>query len=163
MRICISGVAGVGKTTIAKRLAEKINAEYINLLDFAKEKNLIDSYDEVFQTYIIDEEKLIREIINYFKEEKDYVIDGNFSHLIPADLYVVIKTDPNILYSRLLQRGYPYNKIFENIWAMNLEVIEEELENMGKEYHVFFNNTEEDIEKIINSIIEIINKIKIVH
>ncbi|MEM1688009.1 MAG: adenylate kinase family protein [Nanopusillaceae archaeon] len=162
MIICITGVAGVGKTTIAKKLAERINAEYINLLDFAKEKKLIVSYDEALQTYIVDEDKLIEEIKKYLKNEKNYVIDGNFSHLIPSDIYIVIRTDPNILYSRLLQRGYSYNKIFENIWAMNLEVIEEEIENMGKEYYVFNNNTENDIEIIVNSIIEIINKNKII-
>ncbi|MEM4757783.1 MAG: AAA family ATPase, partial [Nanopusillaceae archaeon] len=127
-----------------------------------KEKKLIVSYDEALQTYIVDEDKLIEEIKKYLKNEKNYVIDGNFSHLIPSDIYIVIRTDPNILYSRLLQRGYSYNKIFENIWAMNLEVIEEEIENMGKEYYVFNNNTENDIEIIVNSIIEIINKNKII-
>ncbi|RDD52430.1 AAA family ATPase [Nanoarchaeota archaeon NZ13-N] len=156
MIICITGVAGVGKTTIAKELANGLNAVYINLLDFAKERDLIISYDEANNTYIVDEEALIREISNIFEVGKIYVIDGNFSHLIPADLYIVIRTDPNILYKRLEERGYPYHKIFENIWAMNLEVIEDELESMGKVYYTFYNNNREDIEKIVKNILEII-------
>jgi len=157
MIICITGVAGVGKTTIAKKLAEKLNAIYINILDFAKEKGLIEYYDEVNQTYIIDENKLIVEILKtIIDSNKIYIIDGNFSHLIPADLYVVIRTDPNILYKRLLERNYPYHKIFENIWAMNLEVIEDELDSMNRRYYVFYNNYEEDIEKIVENILNII-------
>jgi len=156
MIICITGVAGVGKTTIARELANRLNAVYINLLDFAKERDLIISYDEANNTYIVDEEALIREILNIFEAGKVYVIDGNFSHLIPADLYIVIRTDPNILYKRLEERGYPYHKIFENIWAMNLEVIEDELESMGKLYYIFYNNNREDIEKIVKNILEII-------
>jgi len=156
MIICITGVAGVGKTTIAKRLAEKLNAIYINILDFAKERDLIESFDEANQTYVIDENRLVNEILKTIDKEKIYVIDGNFSHLIPADLYIVIRTDPNILYNRLLDRKYPYHKIFENIWAMNLEVIEDELESMNKKYFVFYNNYEEDIEKIVENILNII-------
>jgi len=157
MIICITGVAGVGKTTIAKKLAERLNAIYINILDFAKERNLIESYDEANQTYIVDEDKLIDEILKTTTDSsKIYIIDGNFSHLIPADLYIVIRTDPNILYKRLLERNYPYHKIFENIWAMNLEVIEEELESMNRRYYVFYNNYEEDIEKIVENILNII-------
>jgi len=156
MIICITGVAGVGKTTIAKKLAEKLDAIYINILDFAKERNLIESFDEVNQTYIVDENKLIDEILKTIDNNKIYVIDGNFSHLIPADLYVVIRTDPNILYNRLLDRKYPYHKIFENIWAMNLEVIEDELESMNRKYLVFYNNYEEDIEKIVENILNIV-------
>jgi len=156
MIICITGVAGVGKTTIAKKLAEKLNAIYINILDFAKEKGLIEYYDEANQTYIIDENKLVNEVLKEINDNNIYVIDGNFSHLIPADLYIVIKTDPNILYNRLLERGYPYHKIFENIWSMNLEVIEDELESLNKKYYVFYNNYEEDIDKIVENILNIV-------
>jgi len=156
MIICITGVAGVGKTTIAKKLAEKLNAVYINILDFAKERSLVEYYDEANQTYIIDEDKLINEIIKEIDNSKIYVIDGNFSHLIPADIYIVIRTDSNILYDRLLKRNYPYHKIFENIWAMNLEVIEDELESLNRKYYVFYNNYEGDIDKIVENILNIV-------
>jgi adenylate kinase len=156
MIICITGVPGVGKSTIAKKLAEQINAVLIDIYDFAIKNNLYEEYDEVEQTYIIDENKLFQEIDNYIKNlnNKYIIIVGNFSHLYDkCDLYIVIKTDPNILYERLSkERNYPYNKIFTNIWAMNLEVIEDELEEMKKEYYVFYNNKEDDINNIIREI-----------
>jgi len=156
MIICITGVPGVGKSTIAKRLAREINAVLIDIYDFAIKNNLYEEYDEVEQTYIVDEDKLFQEIDNYIRNlnSKHIIIEGNFSHLYDkGDLYIVIKTDPNILYDRLSkERNYSYNKIFTNIWAMNLEVIEDELEEMKKEYYVFYNNKEDDINDIIGEI-----------
>ena len=156
MIICITGVPGVGKSIIAKRLAEQINAVLIDIYDFAIKNNLYEEYDEAEQTYIVDENKLFQEIDNYIKNlnNKYIIIEGNFAHLYhKGDLYIVIKTDPNILYERLSkERNYSYNKIFTNIWAMNLEVIEDELEEMKKEYYVFYNNKESDINNIITEI-----------
>jgi adenylate kinase len=156
MIICITGVPGVGKSTIAKKLAEQIGAVLIDIYDFAIKSNLYEEYDEAEQTYIIDENKLFQEIDNYIKKlnSKYIIIEGNFAHLYDkCDLYIVIKSDPNILYERLSkERNYPYNKIFTNIWAMNLEVIEDELEEMKKDYYVFYNNKESDINNIIMEI-----------
>jgi len=155
MIICITGVPGVGKSTIAKKLAEQINAVLIDIYDFAIKNNLYEEYDEAEQTYIVDENKLFQEIDNYIKNlNNNIIIEGNFAHLYDkGDLYIVIKTDPNILYERLSkERNYSYNKIFTNIWAMNLEVIEDELEEMKKEYYVFYNNKESDINNIIMEI-----------
>lgn len=160
MIIAITGVAGVGKTTIGKKLSEILNFEYINLTEFAIKNNLIEEYDEAYQSYIVDEEKVIKALQEYIKNNsnKSFIIEGNFSHLIDADLYIVIKTDPNILLKRLEERGYPYHKIFENLWAMNLEVIEDELESFRKNYYVFYNNDEKDIEEIIKKILEILKR-----
>jgi len=67
MIICITGVPGVGKSTIAKRLAKEINAVLIDINDFAIKNNLYEEYDEAEQTYIVDENKLFQEIDNYIK------------------------------------------------------------------------------------------------
>ncbi|MFP3289639.1 MAG: AAA family ATPase [Candidatus Nanopusillus acidilobi] len=156
MIICITGVPGVGKSTIAKKLADQIDAVLIDISDFVIKNKLYEEYDEAEQTYIVDENKLFQEIDNYIKNlnSKYIIIEGNFAHLYnKCDLYIVIKTDPNILYERLSkERNYPYNKIFTNIWAMNLEVIEDELEEMKKEYYAFYSNKEDDIDNIVKEI-----------
>ena len=56
--ILITGTPCVGKTTTAKQLADKLNAEYINLTDFAKTYNLTLGEDKERQTTIIDEEAM---------------------------------------------------------------------------------------------------------
>ncbi|AMD29702.1 hypothetical protein Nps_01150 [Candidatus Nanopusillus acidilobi] len=156
MIICITGVPGVGKSTIAKKLADQIDAVLIDISDFAIKNKLYEEYDEAEQTYIVDENTLFQEIDNYIRNlnSKYIIIEGNFAHLYnKCDLYIVIKTDPNILYERLSkERNYPYNKVFTNIWAMNLEVIEDELEEMKKEYYVFYSNKEDDIDNIVKEI-----------
>jgi len=161
--IVISGIPGVGKSTIAKRLAEIINAEVIDILEFSLKNKLYQEFDEILNTYIVDENRLFDELKKHIEniKDKDIIIEGNFAHLFPdGDLYFVIKADPNIVYKRLEERGYTYNKIFENIWAMNLEVIEDELEYLRKEYYIFYNNKEEDLPEIINKMVDIIKKKK---
>ena len=160
MIICITGIPGSGKSTISRELAKRINAELIDLSKFAEENKLYEEYDEAYQTYIVDEEKLFQKLDEYISNiNKDIIIDGNFSHLYKkCDICIVIKADPNIIYKRLMERNYPYHKIFENIWAMNLEVIEDEIESENKEYYIFYNNNEEDINKIVEEIIKIIEK-----
>ncbi|MGC9133016.1 MAG: AAA family ATPase [Nanopusillaceae archaeon] len=163
MIICITGIPGSGKSTIAKELSKRINAELIDISDFVIKNKLYEEYDDVYQTYIVDENKLFGKIDEYIKskENTDIIIDGNFSHLYDkCDICIVIKADPNIIHERLKNRNYPYHKIFENIWSMNLEVIEDEIENENKEYYVFFNNNLEDINKIVEGIIKIIEKKK---
>ncbi|MGC9079771.1 MAG: adenylate kinase family protein [Nanopusillaceae archaeon] len=158
MIICITGIPGSGKSTIAKKLAEKIKYHLIDIGEFVIKNKLYEEYDEALQTYIVDEEKLFKVLDEYIKDKENVIIDGNFSHLYPkCDICIIIKADPNIIYERLKSRGYSYNKIFENIWAMNLEVIEDEIEEMGKKYFVFYNNKEEDIDNIVEEIVKIID------
>lgn len=65
MKICISGFAGSGKTTIAKKLNEKLNYPIINITfkDLAKEKNLtleeIQKLAEKDKTIDLELDKLI--------------------------------------------------------------------------------------------------------
>ena len=162
MIICITGIPGSGKSTIAKELAKRINAELIDLSKFIEENKLYEEYDEAYQTYIVDEKKIFEKLDEYIKNiSKDIIIDGNFSHLYDkCDILIVIRADPNIIYNRLKERNYPYHKIFENIWAMNLEVIEDEIEEEKKEYYIFYNNNKEDINNIVEEIIKIIEKKK---
>jgi len=58
-----------------------------------------------------------KKLDNYIRNlnNKYIIIEGNFAHLYDkGNLYIVIKTDPNILYERLSkERNYPYNKVLQ--------------------------------------------------
>src|SRR5208282_706217 len=53
--ILITGTPGTGKTTTAKALAAKLDAQYINLTDYAKTNQLTQGEDKQRKTIIIDE------------------------------------------------------------------------------------------------------------
>lgn len=58
--IVITGTPGTGKTTHAQLLAEQspVPLQYINVSELIKEKTLHDGFDEEWQTYIVDEDKV---------------------------------------------------------------------------------------------------------
>ncbi|MHA1192241.1 MAG: adenylate kinase family protein [Promethearchaeota archaeon] len=121
--IVISGTPGTGKTLIAKKLSEKITAKVISLSEFAVKKDLILSFDSKRDTYVIDEEKIVPEIINLIKmgrnqDISNLIIEGHLTDIIPEefiDLVIVLRCDPDILHERLKSRGYSRGKIIENV------------------------------------------------
>jgi adenylate kinase family enzyme len=73
--IIIRGPLGVGKTTIAKLLAEKINAEYISLDKIMKDNNLEEKDGIPVKNYLQANDIILKTI----KDSKDsFIIDGCF-------------------------------------------------------------------------------------
>ena len=58
--IIITGTPGTGKTTHAQLLAEEspVPLKHLNVGDFVKEKGLYESYDDEWQSYTVDEDKV---------------------------------------------------------------------------------------------------------
>lgn len=58
--IVITGTPGTGKTTHAQLLVEQspVPLQHINVSELIKEKMLHDGFDEEWQTYIVDEDKV---------------------------------------------------------------------------------------------------------
>ena len=79
--ILVTGTPAVGKTTTAKALALKLNAEYINLTDYAKTNNLILGEDKERRSTIIDEDavhKRLSETINASIHD-NIIVDGHIT------------------------------------------------------------------------------------
>jgi AAA+ superfamily predicted ATPase len=58
--IVITGTPGTGKTTHAQLLVEQspIPLQHVNVSELVKEKMLHDGFDEEWQTYVVDEDKV---------------------------------------------------------------------------------------------------------
>jgi adenylate kinase len=126
--ILVTGTPCVGKTTIAKALAAKLNAEYINLTDYAKANGLVLEEDKERNSLIIDEEKMsqkLNETINA-SENDNMIIDGHYASAVtPSDQVTkvfVLRRDPREL-KRLMEKcGYSGSKMWENLQAEIIDV-----------------------------------------
>ncbi len=101
--ILITGTPCTGKTTTAKQLAQKLNAEYINLTDFAKAHNLILGEDKERQTTIINEEAMqqkLKESIGT-SDNANIIIDGHYAAAVTPTEFVsnvfVLRRNPKEL------------------------------------------------------------------
>ncbi len=73
--IVIRGPLAVGKTTIAKLLAEKINAEYISLDEIMKNNNLEEKDGIPVENFLKANEIILKTVSN---SKNSFIIDGCF-------------------------------------------------------------------------------------
>ncbi|MEM2092878.1 MAG: adenylate kinase family protein [Candidatus Bathyarchaeia archaeon] len=126
--ILITGTPCVGKTTVAKMVADRLNAEYVNLTELALNKGLILCRDEQRDTWIVDENKMrsrIRGIIEK-SDKESVVVDGHYAvRVVPKGLVtkiIVLRRNPVELRKLMEKRGYKGNKLWENLASEILDV-----------------------------------------
>ena len=76
IHIIIRGPLGIGKTTVAKALAKKLNSEYVSI-DNLLEKNSLDKIDKKLGKIPLKNFILVNKIISNMNN-KSLVVDGNF-------------------------------------------------------------------------------------
>ncbi|MDE1827773.1 MAG: AAA family ATPase [Candidatus Micrarchaeota archaeon] len=123
--IVITGTPGVGKTTLCAQLKKKIPGSALyNATDLVNEFKLYSGKDK-FGAKIVKMKMLERKINQIIKKEdsKTIIFEGH----VLADLKikgakaVVLREHLNTIKSRLLERGYPTEKIRENIVSEALD------------------------------------------
>ena len=123
--IFITGTPGTGKTTLARILAKVINVKCISIADLVKRKKLYINYDRSKNAFIIDIEKVRKEIAKLARKER-IIVEGHIVEVIPPDMLevcIVLRLNPLVLEKRLNNRGYIRKKILENIQSEILDVI----------------------------------------
>ncbi|KAJ3087097.1 hypothetical protein HK102_011819 [Quaeritorhiza haematococci] len=126
--ILITGTPGTGKTTTAELVALATNMTHVEVGKLVKSKGLHEGWDETFQSYIIDEDKVVDELEDAM-QQGGQIVDHHGCDFFPErwfDLVVVLRTDNTALYSRLEKRNYPTIKIQENIECEIMQVVLEE-------------------------------------
>ncbi len=156
MLIALSGTPGVGKTTVSHLLMEKGYA-VLSIEKLAEENGFVLGIDEETNSKIIDVEGLDEFLHEHYKKE-NYILDGHLSHLLSVDFAIILRCDPLVIKKRLIGKGWPSEKIKENVEAEILDVIKvEAYDFLEKIYEIDTTNktpdeVEKDIENIINGV-----------
>ena len=125
MIIIVTGTPGTGKTTIAKALAKDLKFTYIDVNEVIDKNKLKERKDQKRDTYIVDEKKLAKALMEIIKEKKDLVIDSHMAHCLEkkyVDFCIVTKCELKRLKQRLEKRGYSPEKVRENMDAEIFDV-----------------------------------------
>lgn len=154
--IIITGTPGVGKTTHCEVLAEKTGLRHLSVNQVVKERECHEGWDDEYQSWIVDEDKLLDAIEDEVKAG-GCIIDWHACDLFPKswiDLVVVLRVDSTTLFDRLTERKYPEVKLQENLDSEIMEVLLQEARDSYDEEIVveLSSNTSEEMEANVERI-----------
>jgi adenylate kinase len=155
--VVITGTPGVGKSTVARRIADRTGFRLIQLNLLAEEVGGIGGADHERETQIIKPgviRRALRKILK--KSEGTVIIEGHYGELVPSEFVrvaVVLRTDPLKLGERLRSRGYPEAKVKENVEAELLDCcLIDALEAFGEARVVEVDTTELETEGAVREV-----------
>ncbi len=148
MIVCITGTPGTGKTTVCKNLAWPC----INLNELAKENGCMKGYDKKRKVRIVDIDCLKDKLKNL----NNIVLESHYAHFMKCDVVIVLRTSPSILKNRLVEKGFDYKKIMENLEAEALGIITQEALDLQKNVYEI-DTGKFSLEETLNIIKEILN------
>ena len=154
MKIALSGTPGTGKTKVARLLSKKLGWELIELNEMARKKNLYMGYDKKRKCSIVDINAISRELDDL---RGDFIMESHYAHEMPADIVIILRINPGELRKRLEKRGWPNEKIEENIEAEIMEVCKNDA--IGKIIYEI-ETTGKTIEDVADLVMNIIRQVK---
>lgn len=163
--IVITGTPGVGKSTISRKVAEKLGFEHIDVSTLVKSKKFYTEYDEKWDTYYPDEDMLL-DYLELQVADKNLILDWHTNEIYPQRwvnwVFVIRCPSTEILYDRLKARSYTPEKISENIDAEIFNVVADFAEESYDKDIIteLVNETEEDLESNIATIEETIGLLR---
>ena len=122
MLVAITGTPGTGKSTTCSVLSSR-GYVVIDLDDLARREGLVVGRDPVRGTDEVDVDAL-RERIRV--PAKVAFLKSHYSHLMDVNLALVLRCRPSVLRARLEARGWPVEKVRENVEAEAIDVITQE-------------------------------------
>jgi adenylate kinase len=164
--ILITGTPCVGKTTTAQALAVKLNADYINLTNYAKTNNLTLGEDPDRCTLIIDEEKMQQKLLETIEasQNNNIIIDGHYASAVTPEQYVaqvfVLRRHPKELKQFMEKRGYSNSKMWENLQAEIIDVCLGEAVEVHASRVCELDVTGKPVEEVVEDIVAILEKRK---
>jgi adenylate kinase len=131
VRVVLTGTPGTGKTTATDRLPGTYEAVHLN--EVVEREGLWTDRDADRDSLIVDVDALSAWVDDHVatpksREENDgtdavVVLESHLAHLLDADRVVVLRCRPDVLESRLRERGVSEAKAAENAESEALDVI----------------------------------------
>jgi adenylate kinase len=162
--ILITGTPCTGKTTLAKQLANRLDALYINLTNYAKTNRLTLGEDKQRNTTIIDETKMRKALeatINQ-TEKTTIIVDGHYAAaVVPSSLAThvfVLRRNPKELKDFMQKCNFPEPKLYENISAEILDVCLVEALQVHEGKVCELDVTGKTVEETVNEVLAVVNE-----
>lgn len=165
--VLITGTPCVGKTSVSRILASKLDALYVNLTELAMKENLVAGKDKERDSIIVDEVRMRRKIEEIITScsEKAVIIDGHYAvNVVPKELAThifVLRRDPIELQKFMKQCGFSGRKLWENLASEILDVCLVDALNVYEEKKICeVDVTHKSVEETANEILNVLNSVK---
>ena len=106
MRVALTGTPGTGKTTASERLPDEYAVVHLNAV--VEGEGLWTERDDERDSLVVDVDALrawVDDTVGAPGDEDCVVLDSHLAHLLDADRVVVLRCRPDVLESRLHDRG----------------------------------------------------------
>ena len=117
MRVAVTGTPGTGKTTATEQLESDI--EVVHLNEVIRDRGLTRGRDETRDTLVAD----IDAVEEWLADRDHMLLESHLAHRFAADRVVVLRCHPEVVETRLAERGEPEETIAENAESEALDVI----------------------------------------
>ena len=149
MLVALTGTPGTGKSSAGDVLARR-GYHVVDLDLAAKELGLAER--DADGGIVVDVDILASKL---HVPTKVAVLRGHYAHRMPANLIVVLRCHPRELWGRLEARGWPLEKIRENVEAEAIDVVLQEAVERGPPVYEV-DTTAKSAEATANEVLDIL-------
>lgn len=157
--IAITGSPGVGKSTVAHLLSERLGALHIDLSKLPMEEGFVEDWDERRETAIVELEAVKEEMRRLLERHEKVIVEGHYAHDVvpPGSWIFVLRRAPWRLREELERRDYPPEKVRENVEAELLDIcLCEAVETHGAERVHEVDTTNRTMMEVVREIEEVV-------